>query len=114
MCFLFLPYPRCLVSPFRVPRLLNLSVMHSLMQEIQGFSKGRLKEQTTCVTTVTGRKLLEKRREDGEVMQVEELDQESTCGFVEDTSLDLQVGVVRHFLLLGNIFFNSCIKMFVL
>lgn len=88
--------------------------MHSLMQEIQGFSKGRLKEQTTCVTTVTGRKLLEKRREDGEVMQVEELDQESTCGFVEDTSLDLQVGVVRHFLLLGNIFFNSCIKMFVL
>uniref|UniRef100_A0A8C6NSP3 Uncharacterized protein n=1 Tax=Nothobranchius furzeri TaxID=105023 RepID=A0A8C6NSP3_NOTFU len=77
--------------------------MHSLAQEIQGFSKDRLKKQCTHVTTVTGKKLLERRSNEGEgqVEQVEELEG-SGCGFVEDTSLDLQVGVVRPFLLLGN------------
>lgn len=79
-------------------------VMHSLAQEIQGFSKNCLRKQCTRVTTVTGRKLLERRSggEDGEVVQVEELQEGSGCGFVEDTNLDLQVGVVRPFLLLGN------------
>lgn len=78
--------------------------MHSLAQEIQGFSKNRLKKQSTCVTTVTGKKLLERRSDgsEGEAVQVEELQDDSGCGFVEDTSLDLQVGVVRPFLLLGN------------
>lgn len=81
----------------------KLGVMHSLAQEIQGFSRNRLKKQCTRVTTVTGRKLLERSGgEDGEVEQVEELEEGSGCGFVEDTSLDLQVGVVRPFLLLGN------------
>ncbi|XP_032408387.1 dual specificity protein phosphatase 19-like isoform X2 [Xiphophorus hellerii] len=78
--------------------------MHSLAQEIQGFSKNLLKKQSTRVTTVTGRKLLEKRCDgaEGEVEQVEELEEEGRCGFVEDTSLDLQVGVVRPFLLLAS------------
>lgn len=78
--------------------------MHSLAQEIQGFSKNRLKKQSTRVTTVTGKKLLERRSEgaEGEVEQVEELEDENGCGFVEDTSLDLQVGVVRPFLLLAS------------
>ncbi|KAM9365498.1 dual specificity protein phosphatase 19-like [Pholidichthys leucotaenia] len=78
--------------------------MHSLSQEIQGFSKNRLKKQCTCVTTVTGKKLLERRGDGGEVdvEQVEELEEGSGCGFVEDTSLDLQVGVVRPFLLLAS------------
>ncbi|XP_026210103.1 dual specificity protein phosphatase 19-like isoform X2 [Anabas testudineus] len=78
--------------------------MHSLAQEIQGFSKNCLRKQCTRVTTVTGRKLLERRSggEDGEVVQVEELEEGSGCGFVEDTNLDLQVGVVRPFLLLGS------------
>lgn len=77
--------------------------MHSLAQEIQGFSKSSLKKQCTHVTTVTGRKLLERRTEgaDGQE-QVEELEEGGGCGFVEDKSLDLQVGVVRPFLLLGN------------
>ncbi|XP_073337454.1 dual specificity protein phosphatase 19-like [Pagrus major] len=80
--------------------------MHSLSQEIQGFSKNRLKKQCTRVTTVTGRKLLE-RRSDGaageeQVEQVEELEGGSGCGFVEDESLDLQVGAVRPFLLLAS------------
>ena len=80
--------------------------MHSLAQEIQGFSKTRLKKQCTHVTTVTGRRLLERRSDvgDGAVEQVEELEEGDGCGFVEDKSLDLQVGVVRPFLLLGNIF----------
>ncbi|XP_047459735.1 dual specificity protein phosphatase 19-like [Mugil cephalus] len=79
--------------------------MQSLAQEIQGFSKGRLKKQITHVTTVTGKKLLERRRDgggEGEVETVEELEEGSGCGFVEDKSLDLQVGVVRPFLLLGS------------
>uniref|UniRef100_A0A3P8T8K9 Dual specificity phosphatase 19b n=1 Tax=Amphiprion percula TaxID=161767 RepID=A0A3P8T8K9_AMPPE len=81
--------------------------MHSLSQEIQGFSKQRLKKQSTRVTTVTGRRLLERRSDGGEggeaVEQVEELQEEGGgCGFVEDTSLDLQVGVVRPFLLLAS------------
>uniref|UniRef100_A0A3Q2Q8R5 Dual specificity protein phosphatase 19-like n=1 Tax=Fundulus heteroclitus TaxID=8078 RepID=A0A3Q2Q8R5_FUNHE len=78
--------------------------MHSLSQEIQGFSKKRLKKQSTRVTTVTGKTLLERRSDgaEGEVEEVEVLAEESGCGFVEDTSLDLQVGVVRPFLLLGN------------
>ncbi|XP_078129375.1 dual specificity protein phosphatase 19-like isoform X1 [Sander vitreus] len=77
--------------------------MHSLAQEIQGFSKNRLKKQCTCVTTVTGRRLLERRGDGGEGdEQVEELEEEGGCGFVEDRSLDLQVGVVRPFLLLAS------------
>ncbi|XP_074532344.1 dual specificity protein phosphatase 19-like [Halichoeres trimaculatus] len=77
--------------------------MHSLGQEIQGFSKNRLKKQSTRVTTVTGRKLLERRSDDGEgEEQVEELEKGSGFGFVEDKSLDLQVGVVRPFLLLAS------------
>ncbi|KAM3606798.1 uncharacterized protein V6R79_023380 [Siganus canaliculatus] len=77
--------------------------MHSLTQEIQGFSKNRLKKQCTRVTTVTGRKLLERRSDGGEgEEQVEELEEGNGCGFVEDKSLDLQVGVVRPFLLLAS------------
>lgn len=76
--------------------------MHSLSQEIADFSKGRLRKQTTRVTTVTGRKLLERRSGDGGEEQVEELEAGSGCGFVEDTRLDLQVGVVRPFLLLAS------------
>lgn len=86
-------------------QLCKPGVMNSLAQEIQGFSKARLKKQVTHVTTVTGRRLLERRSDGGgggEVEQVEELMEGGGCGFVEDKSLDLQVGVVRPFLLLGN------------
>lgn len=79
--------------------------MHSLAQEIQGFSKKHLKKQSTRVTTVTGKKLLETRSDEGHEEQVQELEEEGGCGFVEDKSLDLQVGAVRPFLLLGNIFY---------
>ncbi|XP_030604558.1 dual specificity protein phosphatase 19-like isoform X2 [Archocentrus centrarchus] len=78
--------------------------MHSLAQEIHGFSKDRLKKQCTRVTTVTGKKLLEKRTDGGEgdVEQIEDLEEGNGCGFVEDNSLDLQLGVIRSFLLLGS------------
>ncbi|XP_059179822.1 dual specificity protein phosphatase 19-like [Centropristis striata] len=78
--------------------------MHSLSQEIQGFSKARLKKQCTHVTTVTGRKLLERRGGDGGEgeVEVEELKEGGGYGFVEDNSLDLRVGVVRPFLLLAS------------
>ncbi|CAN9500197.1 unnamed protein product [Ophioblennius macclurei] len=75
--------------------------MHSLSKEIQGFSKKSLKKQSTRITTVTGRRLLETRSGGGEE-QVQELEEGVGCGFVEDNSLDLQVGVVRPFLLLGS------------
>lgn len=96
-------------SPWFVFQLspLHPGAMHSLSQEIQGFSKQRLKKQSTRVTTVTGRKLLETRSDGGEVEQVEELEQEGGCGFVEDKSLDLQVGVIRPFLLLGNVLITA-------
>ncbi|KAM8859194.1 dual specificity protein phosphatase 19-like isoform 2-T5 [Spinachia spinachia] len=77
--------------------------MHSLSREIQSFSKDRLKKQCTLVTTVTGRRLLERRGDGGEEEeQVEELEEDGGRGFVEDKSLDLQVGVVRPFLLLAS------------
>ncbi|XP_044229099.1 dual specificity protein phosphatase 19-like isoform X2 [Thunnus albacares] len=77
--------------------------MHSLAQEIQGFSKKSLKKQCTYVTTVTGRRLLERRSDGGDGEErVEELEEGSGCGFVEDKSLDLQIGVVRPFLLLAS------------
>lgn len=73
--------------------------MNSLTCEINGFSKTRLKKQSTRVTTVTGRRLIETLGEDGDVQQVEE-PSDAAFGFVEDSCLDLQVGVVRPFLLL--------------
>lgn len=78
------------------------AAMDSLAREIEGFSRARLRRQRTRVTTVTGRKLLEERSDGGDgEEQVEELEEGGGCGFVEDESLDLQVGVVRQFLLLG-------------
>lgn len=77
--------------------------MQSLAQEIEGFSRSRLRKQRTRVTTVTGRRLLESRSDSIGEDQGEELEEGEGCGFVEDKSLDLQVGVVRPFLLLGKI-----------
>lgn len=73
--------------------------MDSLAGEIQGFARARLKKQSTRVTTATGQRLLETRTDDG-VERVEPLDQ--GCGMVLDHSLDLQVGLVRPFLLLSS------------
>ena len=76
--------------------------MQSFAQEIQGFSRSRLKNQVTTVTSITGRRHVERRGEGG-ACELHDIQQEPAgFGFVEDKSLDLQVGVVRPFLLLGN------------
>lgn len=74
--------------------------MQSLSGQIQGFSKARLKKQSTRVTSSTGQMHLETRTEDGQE-RVEPLEQRG-CGMVLDHSLDLQVGSVRPFLLLSS------------
>ncbi|XP_007532602.1 dual specificity protein phosphatase 19 isoform X1 [Erinaceus europaeus] len=76
--------------------------MHSLNQEIKAFSRNNLRKQCTRVTTLTGKKIIETWK-DARV-HVEEVEPSSVggCGYVQDLSLDLQVGVVRPWLLLGS------------
>ncbi|XP_024237642.1 dual specificity protein phosphatase 19-like [Oncorhynchus tshawytscha] len=74
--------------------------MHSLAQEIQGFSKTKLKKQSTVVTTVLGRRHIE-TMDDSNVHENEDPGM-SGCGFVQDTSLDLHVGIIKPFLLLSS------------
>ncbi|XP_054977548.1 dual specificity protein phosphatase 19 isoform X1 [Sorex araneus] len=77
--------------------------MHSLSQEIRAFSRDNLRKQCTRVTTVTGRTMIETWK-DATVQVVEEVEPGGGggCGFVQDLSLDLQVGVVKPWLLLGS------------
>ncbi|KAI7815014.1 dual specificity phosphatase 19, partial [Triplophysa rosa] len=75
----------------------------SLAQDIEGFSKGHLRKQSTRVTTVTGRKLIETRSgENFQIADDTEQGGDEACGFVQDLSLDLQVGTIRPFLLLSS------------
>nr|XP_006636628.1 PREDICTED: dual specificity protein phosphatase 19 [Lepisosteus oculatus] len=76
--------------------------MHSLAQEIKAFSKSALKKQCTRVTTLTGKRIIETWK-DSTVQVVEETVQpEGACGYVQDLSLDLQVGIVKPWLLLAS------------
>lgn len=76
--------------------------MHSLNQEIQAFSRNNLRKQCTRVTTLTGKKLIETWK-DATVEVVEaEPGGGAGCGYVQDLSLDLQVGVIKPWLLLGS------------
>ncbi|NXL04637.1 DUS19 phosphatase, partial [Mesembrinibis cayennensis] len=79
--------------------------MHSLAQEIRSFSRANLRKQRTRVTTLTGRRIIETWR--GACLQVEEEEAEAEAapgggGYVQDLSADLQVGVVKPWLLLGS------------
>lgn len=75
--------------------------MHSLAQEIRSFSRANLRKQRTRVTTLTGRRIIETWR--GACLQVEEEEAApgGGGGYVQDLSADLQVGVVKPWLLLG-------------
>lgn len=76
--------------------------MHSLAQEIRSFSRANLRKQRTRVTTLTGRRIIETWR--GACLQVEEDEEVAPGGgggYVPDLSADLQVGVVKPWLLLG-------------
>ncbi|GAB1286488.1 Dual specificity protein phosphatase 19 [Apodemus speciosus] len=75
--------------------------MHSLNQEIKAFSRDNLRKQCTRVTTLTGKKLIETWK-DATVHVVEtEPSGGGGCGYVQDLTLDLQVGVIKPWLLLG-------------
>ncbi|XP_021524563.2 dual specificity protein phosphatase 19 isoform X3 [Aotus nancymaae] len=77
--------------------------MHSLNQEIKAFSRNNLRKQCTRVTTVTGKKIIETWK-DARIHVVEEVEPSSGdgCGYVQDLSSDLQVGVIKPWLLLGS------------
>ncbi|XP_004628746.1 dual specificity protein phosphatase 19 [Octodon degus] len=77
--------------------------MHSLSQEIKAFSRSNLRKQCTRVTTLTGKKILETWKE-ASIHVVEEVEASGGggCGYVQDLSADLQVGVVKPWLLLGS------------
>ncbi|XP_052579811.1 dual specificity protein phosphatase 19 isoform X2 [Peromyscus californicus insignis] len=76
--------------------------MHSLNQEIKAFSRNNLRKQCTRVTTLTGKKMIETWK-DATVHVVEaEPSGGGGCGYVQDLSLDLQVGVIKPWLLLGS------------
>ncbi|XP_042300843.1 dual specificity protein phosphatase 19 [Sceloporus undulatus] len=76
--------------------------MHSLSQEIRAFSKANLRKQCTRVTTLSGKRLIETWKDAR--MQVVDCPEElgHACGYVQDLSLDLQVGLLRPWLLLGS------------
>nr|AAH89133.1 MGC85046 protein [Xenopus laevis] len=77
--------------------------MHSLGDEIKGFSKNKLKKQCTRITTLSGKRIIETWK-DSVVQVVDDPEQRdgSGCGYVQDLSTDLQVGVVKPWLLLGS------------
>ncbi|KAM8933787.1 dual specificity protein phosphatase 19 [Pelodytes ibericus] len=77
--------------------------MHSLGEEIKGFSKNKLRKQCTRVTTLSGRRILETWK-DSLVHTVDDPDQTdgAGCGYVQDLSMDLQVAVIKPWLLLGS------------
>ncbi|KAM6174517.1 dual specificity protein phosphatase 19 [Erethizon dorsatum] len=77
--------------------------MHSLNQEIQAFSRSSLRTRRTRVTTLTGERITEARDEAG-ARVAEEVEPRGGrgWGYVQDLRSDLQVGVVKPWLLLGS------------
>ncbi|XP_034284910.1 dual specificity protein phosphatase 19 [Pantherophis guttatus] len=77
--------------------------MHSLTQEIKSFSRTNLKKQCTRVTTLSGKRLIETWRDaQMQVVEVADCKEGDACGYVQDLSLDLQIGVIKPWLLLGS------------
>ncbi|XP_005755542.1 dual specificity protein phosphatase 19-like [Pundamilia nyererei] len=77
--------------------------MQSLTEEIHNFSRTRLRKQCTRVTSLSGRRIIETWK--GSTITVVEdpaPPSEKMLGYVPDTSWDLQVGIVKPFLLLGS------------
>lgn len=75
--------------------------MQSLTQEIQSFSRTRLKKQCTRVTSLSGRRIIETWKGSTITVVEDPVPPEKTMGYVPDTSWDLQVGIVKPYLLLG-------------
>lgn len=75
--------------------------MQSLAAEIQSFSRTRLRKQCTRVTSLSGRRIIETWKGSTITVVEDQAPSEKTLGYVPDTSWDLQVGIVKPFLLLG-------------
>uniref|UniRef100_A0A3B4B2I6 Uncharacterized protein n=1 Tax=Periophthalmus magnuspinnatus TaxID=409849 RepID=A0A3B4B2I6_9GOBI len=75
--------------------------MQSLAQEIQSFSRTRLKKQCTRVTSLSGRRIIETWKGTSITVEEEHGAAGRALGYVPDTSWDLQVGAIRPYLLLG-------------
>ncbi|XP_029557770.1 dual specificity protein phosphatase 19-like [Salmo trutta] len=77
-------------------------MMQSLAQVIKTLSKTKLRKQCTCVTTLSGRRIIETWK--GSTIHVVEdkTQPETACGYVQDNSWDLQVGVIKPYLILGS------------
>ncbi|XP_072320284.1 dual specificity protein phosphatase 19-like, partial [Eucyclogobius newberryi] len=74
--------------------------MQSLTQEIQSFSRSRLKKQCTRVTSLSGRRIIETWKGASITVEEEPAPAGRTLGYVPDASWDLQVGSVGAHLLL--------------
>ncbi|XP_036400673.1 dual specificity protein phosphatase 19-like [Megalops cyprinoides] len=76
--------------------------MHSLAQEIKAFSKTNLRKQCTRVTTLSGRRIIETWK--GSTVHVVEdtVPPGTACGYVQDNTWDLQVGLIQPHLLLAS------------
>ncbi|XP_024142330.1 dual specificity protein phosphatase 19 [Oryzias melastigma] len=76
--------------------------MQSLTAEIQSFSRTRLRKQCTRVTSLSGRRIIETWKGSTITVVEDPAPSEKTLGYIPDTSWDLQVGLVKPFLLLGS------------
>ncbi|MED6256969.1 hypothetical protein ATANTOWER_004406 [Ataeniobius toweri] len=85
----------------KAEHLINL-VMQSLTREIQSFSRTRLRKQCTRVTSLSGRRIIETWKGSTITVVEDPVPPEKMLGYVPDTSWDLQVGIVKPFLLLGS------------
>uniref|UniRef100_A0A3Q2T3Z4 Dual specificity phosphatase 19a n=1 Tax=Fundulus heteroclitus TaxID=8078 RepID=A0A3Q2T3Z4_FUNHE len=75
--------------------------MQSLTQEIQSFSRTRLRKQCTRVTSLSGRRIIETWKGSTITVVEDPVPPEKMLGYVPDTSWDLQVGFVKPYLLLA-------------
>nr|XP_020479498.1 dual specificity protein phosphatase 19-like isoform X2 [Monopterus albus]XP_020479499.1 dual specificity protein phosphatase 19-like isoform X2 [Monopterus albus] len=76
--------------------------MQSLTHEIQSFSRTRLRKQCTRVTSLSGRRIIETWKGATITVVEDSATPEKTLGYVPDTSWDLQVGIIRPYLMLGS------------
>lgn len=75
--------------------------MQSLTEEIQSFSRTRLRKQCTRVTSLSGRRIVETWKGSTITVVEDPTPPERMLGYVPDTSWDLQVGTLMPYLLLG-------------
>ncbi|XP_028292533.1 dual specificity protein phosphatase 19-like [Gouania willdenowi] len=76
--------------------------MQSLKKEIQSFSRTRLRKQCTRVTSLSGKRIIETWKGSSITVVEESVPAEKMLGYVPDTSWDLQIGIIKPFLLLGS------------